>query len=369
LLTCRFVRRTTALFFAAIAGVATGCVWACLPNLEITQPSQPAPYCGDGVIDPDAGEECDPGPDASSVLLQACPRCTVPCDGGTFPFKDPASNHCYFGLNNTSDIDEAGASCEANGGHVVRFVSQDEVLLVASGSPYSVLWVGLREVKTSGSYVPSEPTSEPGWSPVCGGCFAQVEDGGIPRGATANEIGECIIAGQDASAAWTQSICAKASNFARQTLCEREPVGTRTTPCPYGACFTVAATTASKHYVLIGSRQTAGSAFSMCQTLGGQVAVFQSREEREQVGYEIARQTAIDGGANDYWIGLGTDGGVWVWDGPNGGLEPLPWAENQPSASDAGLRAYAIVQPGIVSSELAYAEATPQELHFPLCQY
>jgi hypothetical protein len=360
----RPARPTIALSFAAIAGIAIGCVWACLPNLEITQTSQPAPYCGDGVIDPDAGEECDPGPDASSLLLQACPRCTVPCDGGDLPFKDPASNHCYFGLNNTSDIDAAGASCEANGAHVVRFVSPNEVLLVASGSPYSELWVGLREAKTR--YLPSEPTSEPGWSPACSGCFAQVDDGGIPPGASSNESGGCIIAGPDASAAWTQSRCGGPE---RETLCEREPVGTRSRPCPYGACFTVAATMASKHYVLFGARQSASAAFAECQTLGGQVAVFQSREEREQVGYEIARQSAIDGGANDYWIGLGTDAGVWVWDGPSRGLAPLPWAENQPSASDAGLRAYVIVQPSILSSELAYAEATPEELHFPLCQY
>ena len=83
--------------------VCAWAAWACLPDLEIAPPSQPS-FCGDGVINPDAGEECDPGPDASAAALLACPLtpapgCQVgncPSDGGTFAFSDPASHHCYF---------------------------------------------------------------------------------------------------------------------------------------------------------------------------------------------------------------------------------------------------------------------------------
>ena len=59
-------------------------------------------------------------------------------------------------------------------------------------------------------------------------------------------------------------------------------------------------------------------------------------------------------GVGDYWIGLGSDAGVWTWDGPQAGtLSPLPWAVGQPSASDAGLRAYVTVQSETLNSELA----------------
>ena len=114
----------------------------------------------------------------------------------------------------------------------------------------------------------------------------------------------------------------------RASPCEREPeVGTRTDRLLGGGCVlhpSAAGRWRSKRYVLLGSSVDAVSAFAACRALGGQLAVFKSPEEREQVGYEIGRQTVIDGGASDFWIGLAADGSAWAWDGLEGGLEPLP---------------------------------------------
>lgn len=349
---------------ATAAAVGIACVWACLPNLEITPTSQPASFCGDGIINPDAGEQCDPG----DAHTSACEDCGVSCVVGTFHVVNPTSHHCYFYVGPGS-LTTAAASCEGNGGHIVRFVSQGELDLVASVTPASPFWVGLKEdtsTKSSPRWLPSELTSEPGTSAGCAGCFAEDDGGAIPA-SLAYGAGNCVIATLDASVPWTQSVCeSNTTGFGRETMCEREPVGTRTTSCPYGACFTVAATVTSKRYVLLGSSVDAVTAFAQCQTVGGQLAVFQSREEREQIGYEIGRQTVIDAGASDYWIGLAADGGVWAWDGPEGGLEPPPWAVNEPQLG--GSRAYVIVQPGTLASELALVENGGGS-HFPLCQY
>jgi hypothetical protein len=271
-------------------------------------------------------------------------------------------------MNATASIDAAATTCETNGGHVVRFVSESELALVTSNAEANLFWVGLRETALdAGRWVPAESTYEPGWSAECGGCFAEDEGGTIPTGELLNGVGTCVIFTTSVSAPWEQSICHAAGTvFSRETMCEREPVGTRTTPCAYGACFTVAAT--KKRYVLLAASVGATAAYSQCQTLGGQFAVFQSPEEREQVGYEIGRQTVVaDGGAHDFWIGLSTEGGPWTWDSP-GGLQPLPWAAGQGEPSDAGSRAYVILQLGELSSELAWA-AGPTDTHYPLCQY
>src|SRR5580658_9920803 len=144
LLPCRPMRvgraqraRALSCSVAAVASFVAVCAWAawaCLPDLEIAPATQPS-FCGDGVINPDAGEQCDPGPDASPMALLACPLTPMPgcqvgscqSDGGTLPFSDPVSHHCYFSMNDTTDVTTAAAICEANLAHVVRFVSEKEV--------------------------------------------------------------------------------------------------------------------------------------------------------------------------------------------------------------------------------------------------
>ena len=170
--------RRVALCLAAAAAVVAG-AWACLPELSITPPTV-GPVCGDGLVSPDAGEVCDPGPDAALLARAACPSCSKVGCGGNLPFVDPSSSHCYFSLGNASEIDAAGASCEANGAHVVRFVSEGEVSFVANQAA-TTYWVGLKElVAGDRTWLPSEATNEPGWSSQCPGCFAHVE-AGSPR--------------------------------------------------------------------------------------------------------------------------------------------------------------------------------------------
>ena len=48
----------------------------------------------------------------------------------------------------------------------------------------------------------------------------------------------CVVSGI-AGTTWTQSLCnGAAKSFARETLCEREPAGTRARACdPQAGCF------------------------------------------------------------------------------------------------------------------------------------
>jgi hypothetical protein len=359
---------------SAAGALAIACVWACLPVLSITPPPPVGPTCGDGIISPDAGESCDVGPDASLLALTACQSCTVKC-GGDLPFLDRATHHCYFALPNTSEIDAAGASCEGNGAHVVRFVGEDEVSLVASSlvadhatGPY---WVGLRDLANDGNWLPSEATDEPGWSAQCPGCFAHVDAGAADIPALPDGGRRCVegyVADGSTVPDWRQTLC---RGLGRLTLCEREPIGTRTVPCQLGGmdagCFTVAATETEKSYALLPTKWSAADAVQHCSVFGGRLIVFRSREEREQVGLEIGTQNVL-AGASDYWIGLavGASGG-WGWDGDAGGLDPPPWGLSQPPIT-VNARAYVLVAPGAIDSELARAQMTPAETHYALCE-
>ena len=357
-------------FAAAAAGAAIVSAWACLPELSITPPDA-GPVCGDGVISPDA-EICDPGPDASPVARTACPSCSAVGCSGNLPFVDPSSAHCYFSLDDTSEIDAAGASCEANGAHVVRFVSEREVSFVAN-QVATMYWVGLKDpVAGDHTWLPSEATNEPGWSSQCPGCFAHIDAGAadIPTIDAGRRCVQGDTANDAAVPAWTQLSCKGPS---RLTLCEREPVGRRAVACHVGglqgACFTVAATLGMKSYLLLPTKWIASDAVQHCSVLGGALVVFQSREEREQVGGEIGTQTAVPG-ANDFWIGLAADdAGAWGWDGDGeaGALEPPPWGLSQPPITTSA-RAYVVVSAGAVDSELARAQTSAAEAHYALCE-
>jgi hypothetical protein len=355
----------------AASCVAALSAWACLPNLAINRG-----FCGDGVIEPDrgdGGEECDPG-DGASPSAQGCTSsCQVACGapGATSPFTDPATNHCYFVLANTKALPAAETNCGDAGGHVVRFSGAAEVALVASKSPVSQFWVGLREdtvMPPSLRWLPSETTSpEPGWTVSCAGCFALASGASFPANSAllSQDAGAypCVDS-TNGQGPWLESPCSLEDH---QTLCEREPAGTRSQACAYGACFTAAVT--SKRYVLYATRESLSSAYSICQTMGGQIVTLGTPEEREEVGEEVARQSVFEGGA-DYWIGLTSNGTAWVWDEPDAGMQPPPWATDPGDAAgfDAGARAYVIVQRGLLASELAYV-ANPGETHYPLCQY
>src|SRR5262249_20415584 len=80
---------------AAAAVLAWALVAACLPDLDVVvvsadggDASGSGSVCGDGRIDPDAGEECDPG----SGPPVGCARCKLQCDDDAG--IDPGSHHC-----------------------------------------------------------------------------------------------------------------------------------------------------------------------------------------------------------------------------------------------------------------------------------
>src|SRR5207244_4703201 len=97
--------------------------------------------CGDGYIDPDAGETCDPG-DAGTTSA-SCPLCRMTCvNGAQSSFLDPSSNHCYFIAGSFSkSIDASVETCEGAGAHLVRIVSDREMATVATTSGFSDYWI------------------------------------------------------------------------------------------------------------------------------------------------------------------------------------------------------------------------------------
>lgn len=363
-------------------GIALCAAWACLPDLEISQPSGPLAVCGDGFIDPDAGEECDLGNlvdgGEAGLPANACIACKVACsgvDGGTF-LEDPTTQHCYFQAGKTTTSAAAISDCEGWGGHVVRLVSEAEVAFVANAASFDY-WVGISRT-ASRTWLPLETTFEPGWSPDCVGCFAQTSDGGIPEDPTeAVPNGACVVGSIEPSQPWLESQCQAPNNssFFRDTLCEREPIGSRTRACGANACLSVAATESSKRYVVIGSPAAAGGlgandAVLACAAVGGRLAVLGSREEREQLGKELG---AYFGGTASAWIGLSDLNGTWGWDAPDaGGLSPPPWGAEEPAVITGSVgRAYVSVSATQLDSELAHAASASDAggaEHAALCE-
>jgi hypothetical protein len=353
----------------ALTALAFGAAWACLPDLTLSV----APVCGDGVIDPDAGEQCDPGLDGGSGL--GCLGCLVSCTGGTLPFVDSTSHHCYFGLGGLANVSDAVTGCEEAGAHVVRFVSRAELAFVGGRAPTGPFWVGLEE-GDAGSWLPIEPTNEPGWSGTCAGCYANTLGAKtIPLAEPDASSGACVASPVLPSESWTQSPCAAKpkDNITRETICEREPPGLRSRSCAGGACFTVAATLGAKTYVLGAKRVSARGAPAVCVAQGGKLVFFGTREEREQVASEVFAQRIVPG-AEDVWIGLsGPAGGPWAWEGTDAGLQPLPWGDGQPIPLGGAGRAYLLTRAdaGLLDSQLARAASAEDggaDLHLPLCE-
>ncbi len=356
---------------------------ACLPDLVVASEAGPAPYCGDGFIDPDAGEQCDPGPPSSDGgASSACQDCRVVCSvGAQATIFDPTTNHCYYEPGPTSQEANAVNVCEGADGHVVRFVSEKELSLVSNWAALAPFWVGLFSKANPPGWFPNEPTVEPGWFGDCPGCFA---GGGVLQKVDAGvALTRCVTAGNpsdDAGSTWSESLCAPTAtvtNLSRWTVCEREPAGIRTRVCGSNLCLTVAATQSAKRYVIVTTSAGANDAAIACANQGGKLVIFGSAEEREQVGYEIGQSERRYGLAVDtgLWIGLsnptGNGPGGWAWDVPDAGMSALPWGVGQPGAS--GSRAYVLVQPqqGLLDSELARAGNASDaggETHFPLCE-
>lgn len=345
---------------AFLAASATGALFtfACIPDLPSAAPSSasdasadagadadaqppppPAPpRCGDGIVDLDLDEQCDPGaaPDAPSTVCSA--NCQMICpDAGGFVW--PANNHCYSydGTPVAGLDDQAANHCLAagTGTHVVTFASEEEFQAVVGALQPGAFWVGLDPV----AGLPNEYTPfavyEPGWGPTCPGCFAHTDD---PTSALPGATAGCVEALADAGASWQEYPCSAAPKIG--VVCEREPSGLLTQRCDGGTCVDLPSTHTQKRYVYVSTKMGGDAAEAECETLGGTLVVLESRDEREQLWYALER---MGGPPGEFWIGLAQQNGVWSWANDAGAdAYPSPWGNKQPDGN--GSRAYLLQQ-------------------------
>jgi hypothetical protein len=327
-------------------------VEACLPDLPGAKGQAEGggtPPCGDGYIDIDAGEQCDPGQGQTDAGAGGCnANCRMECNGGLVWDQN---NHCYFGAGAAPSLGAAGTTCGPQAAaHVVTFGSEAEYgevraffeLREGGTDPF---WVGL-----SPGYV-SVFDYEPGWGPTCSGCYSYTEDASAPLPAFAlppdsGQNEPCVVAISDASS-WEQYPCARMAGT--RVICEREPVGQQIRQCDAGFCIDLVYTHATKRYVYQPAPVTAAQAVASCAALGGKLVVLASREEREQLWRQLSLLSVPP---TTFWIGLTLlDAGApdaastWKWD--DGTLledvpdaHPSPWGDFAPTPSGPYKRAY-----------------------------
>jgi Lectin C-type domain len=396
------------LAFASAAGLAA----SCLPDLETTnepRPTKPSSgVCGDGIIDLDAGEQCDPG--VRDASIPGCTSdCKLDCDAGNLPaYIDPSSNHCYFLLSLEAGTREAGNGCQAFGAHVITIGDPSEQEAVSGNltpTPKTTeFWLDLgKNPHDGGPQTYSAVTDEPGLARnnVCRGCYGPVSpvEGGVllPDPTHPGGDNRCVTWILGGGARWYATDCE--ASF--PTICEREPPGSRRYDCSGGLCFTVQADPASPatHYLYDPTPMTDVQAAALCAKLNDPEAgtkatlvLFHNQEQREQVFYELLQLPPALGTPTDFWIGYtsttNTKGALeWVWD--NGGREyPSQWGSLEPTATLSGVRAFSSQSsksygtPGTTyDTQLAHAHDPPEggadggdggdagvDLHAVLCQ-
>lgn len=364
----------------ACAGAAGGVLaaMACIPDLpsstavpqdgSIDGPDAAGkPFCGDGIVDLAMGEQCDqPG------SPYCTPSCKVVCDDGGFLWS--RNNHCYYEVQQGAlSLNEAiNTRCTGGGAHVVTFASEDELGAVVGAVDAGSFWVGLTFDPTANGYS-SVHSLEPGWDPLCPGCYAHVPD---PTQPMPGDAGYCVEGFSDLDASWKQFPCTVALPRQRlDVICEREPVGSFQRACMEGgaSCIDLASTAGRKRYVYYRNaappEDVDGSAEQTCASLGGTLVVLQSRDEREQLWKAVGATQA----QSWLWIGLSLpDGGTdWVWDDDaSADAYPSPWAVRQPR-DPGGSRAFLFQNggtPPIVDDTLAH-NGTGAPADFPfVCQ-
>jgi hypothetical protein len=339
----------------AVGGAAAACLPGLLPTNEQPDvgpsvkmcpkpgdPSKETPCCGDGVIELDAGETCDPLQGSSPYCSKDCHVVCDKPDGGA-AVKLGLNDHCYLLFPGETDQADAGGICKNVGGHIVTFAGQeelDEVVGYDTTNPSldvdQPFWVGLQRHGQTGAPYFSVNPPEPGWAPgrACPGCY--VPGGGNPEELPVADAGDAgPLACMSATSQSRPRAQASGCNARAAVVCEREPVGSITVPCPsktkdVGKCFDLVATyTADKHYFFSGTLQQDNpvAAESYCNnncggngSPSGNLVVLQTPDEREQLVAELSQLGQISAEENSkFWIGLsvqaGTDGGLeWQWD-------------------------------------------------------
>ncbi len=356
---------------------------ACLPDLEVIPPiAPPPPTCGDGIVDLDRGEQCDPG-DAGPKGANGCTSgCLVDCDGG---FIDPKTAHCYYWATSATSKDFAEHFCGGppNGGHLVTFTSPEELAFVVAqaqgpkvrNAPDAAIgyaaWSALRlagPLNDDSGMTPSYINDgELGWGRDCTGCWARIDDPDatvFPPRFDGGSTGECASWNRSTKPPWYTSVCDLAQAV-RPVLCEREPVGDFTRLCPDGTCISLGFTSGKKSYVVVRTPTAPDVAQSNCQKLNGRLVVLATREEREELF------AAIEGlGVIDTWIGLSRDSATspWKWeDGSDLSKYPLPWGDLEPRATDFA-RAYVTIDRARYDTRAAHAIDDSTAMRAYICE-
>ncbi len=370
---------------ATVAGALAAAV-ACIPDLPLDVDTgdaeagpPPARVCGDGIVQLDLGEQCDPGPNvpAEASVVNNCSTntCKVQCPSG---FVWDRNYHCYTFLENASSLTPQAYSDCLKEGHVVTFASEEELEAVvapdAGGRIQGLaFWVGFNSSPLQYS---SYAAFEPGWSPSCPGCFAHTTDASAPLPGAPTGDSVCVAGTKDLDASWQQVPCADGGKI--RAVCEREPSGVLSYRCAAGVCFDLPWTfqpeggPGTKHYVYVDRFRKADEAEQACVDGGGTLVVLQSRDEREQLWHALANMSpAIPIAVPDsIWIGLSEGDAGWVWDDEAGiDAYATPWA-SAPLA-DGGTRANlsqvaASVQP--IDNTLARNDQDPSTTLPFVCQ-
>lgn len=365
----------------AVCGLSAAMAGACIPDLppDQTVPSAVADRgtCGDGYIDLEAGEQCDPGvPDAATMGCNV--HCKVICSG----FRWDLNDHCYELMPaSASAASLTGANQHCNLGHVVTFAGERELVEVtryltdAGAGPF---WIGLLEDQQRFTSVTSY---EPGWSPECPGCFAHTQDAKAPLPRSPEAVADpsalaCVEGLLDPiKGSWLQYPCSGSVRL--RVVCEHEPQGVHSTPCDAGTCIDLVATQATKAYAYESLPATWTDASAHCRALGGTLVVLQSHDEREQLWLELSRLQVTP---TQIWIGLApaatspddAETSTWVWsdgtqaDAPD--AYPSPWGVGQPSHSTPAFLEHATTQPPPVDDTLAHTDPTVHTLPY-VCQF
>ena len=364
-----------------VVGGATAASGACIPDLPANT-QEPTAFCGDGIIELDAGETCDPSqPGAGDASISNCANCKMQCPGGLLW----ENHHCYQLTRNSTLFPELGLALRqlCQSGHLVTFASEEEYQAVAGYFDASSFWVGLETAPMSPGtgalppvtlVPPSSPSPryssvapyEPGWQTMCPGCYAHTSDPSSPLPTTpdASPDGaseDCVVAlSGDQDAAWHQYPCSTLlqplQSFARiippRVICEVEPVGVQSAHCEAGVCIDLVKTYGKKRYIYGPKSVSASDANKACNSLGARLVVLESHEEREQLWRELFRIPGTPSGAWGVWIGLsqvpqGLSGNgfrppTWQWDDgtPDDGTYPSPWGTNQPQSFGGTTRAF-----------------------------
>jgi hypothetical protein len=340
--------------------------------------TEAGPGCGDGYIDLEAGEQCDPPSPADAVLAVCSSTCRMQCPTGGFVWS--GNNHCYWPPGTATSLDPLAVN-ECNpalgSGHVVTFASEAEFEAVEQGlhlvhgdPPF---WVGMMS-SDDRSYL-SLVGYEPGWAPTCPGCYVHAADpkADLPRyvdadGGISSQF--CVGASTDGlDPNWRQRPC---TNVKTRVVCEREPIGLQFEPCEAGICGDLVATRAAKRYVLVTQPATADAAAQACAVLGGRLVVLQSRDEREQLWLQLSRSAPQ---VFRVWIGLSQsdagpedDSGAasWVWD--DGTQADVPgayasaWGDRMPAIPGTTSRAYLRAFTGEIDDTLARNDEPAQTI-------